>query len=105
MRLSLTSDRPPVFWPPQPRRPWRRAFPALPPATRQWSITDQEIRVSGDGWTRTLRWPGIVSALVLAEVYLLQPDGGAGIDVPFDALTEEQDNELRAFLAGRGLIR
>jgi hypothetical protein len=74
---------------------------------RQWTISDDEL------WSRnrlrSVRWNWSVVERVdeLSDVYLLYPEGaphGFPFDIPRDALTAEQDRELRAVLVDRGLL-
>jgi hypothetical protein len=82
----------------------RRRHRDRSPVLRHWVITDDEVRVAGDGSSRVWRWSAVVAVDEHREVYLLRQVSGAALDIPRPALDPGKDAELRALLTQRGLL-
>jgi hypothetical protein len=84
----------------------RQAADATRPP-RQWTIDDEELRAGNRLGSVRWRWVQVRDVVEHPEVYLLRQSdnpNSATFDVPRDALTAEQEDEFRAFLAGHGLL-
>jgi hypothetical protein len=85
----------------------RRAAAHAQREPRQWTITDDELRVANRLGSVRWAWIQVTRAVERPDVYLLyQSDSPhtAAFDVPRDTLTPTQDSEFRAFLADRGML-
>ena len=75
---------------------------------RHWTINDERLRSGNRLGSTSWSWIQVHRVVEHPDVYLLyQSDNphAASFDVPRDALTPDQDGELRAFLTDRGLLR
>ena len=69
---------------------------------RTWLLTDERLESSTELSTARYSWSSFRSVVVVDQAYLLVRPGPTVIDVPRSPLTEEQDAEFAAFLAGLG---
>lgn len=85
---------------------WRRIDATVNttgPISRHWKITEEEIRVSAPDSSRTWRWAAVVAITESPDAYLMRQESGIVLDLPKNAMTHAQENELRQFLTDRGL--
>ncbi|MFC4044525.1 YcxB family protein [Dactylosporangium siamense] len=76
-------------------------FLSLP---RQYRVDDEALHASTDLSAVTYRWPLVQTVWVTPEAYVFGVRNFGILDLPRVPLTEQQDAELRAFLAARGLL-
>ena len=82
----------------------RRLTAATDRESRQWTIDDDGLRCGDRLGSVYWSWIRVHRVVEHPDVYLLFQGAGASFDIPRDPLTADQDRELRAFLAGRGLL-
>lgn len=88
--------------------PWRRARWPLPdhfgePTT--FALTDEGMTIESVTAGARLSWTAVTRVIERPYAFLLLGYRSTYRDVPRSGLTPTQDDELRAFLAGRGLLR
>ncbi|MCP2321844.1 hypothetical protein HDA40_000351 [Hamadaea flava] len=71
---------------------------------RSFALTDEEIRVTTALGETAYRWPVVAAIVMLPGFYGLRTSDGVAAWIRRSALAPEQDAELGAFLAGRGLL-
>jgi len=86
------------------RKQWREpAAHLLQP--RHVSMTPEGVRVTSMGVLTAFPWEFVKRADERAYAFVLRTEDGAYRDLPRDSMTAEQAEQLRSFLAGRGLLR
>jgi hypothetical protein len=83
------------------------ALMAVPPfwlAPRRYLIDDEALQASTELSAVTYRWPLVQKVAVVPAAYLFAVQHFGVFDLPRAPLSEQQDAELRAFLAARNLI-
>lgn len=71
---------------------------------RAFALTDQEIRITTALGEHAYQWPAIIRVVMPPGYYGLMRDDDALAWIRRAALTPDQDAEIAAFLAGRGLL-
>ncbi|MFC4996244.1 YcxB family protein [Dactylosporangium cerinum] len=71
---------------------------------RQYRVDDEALHASTDLSAMTYRWPLVQTVWVTPEAYVFGVQHFGIFDLPRVPLTEQQDAELRDFLAARALL-
>jgi hypothetical protein len=71
---------------------------------RNYVITDEGLESSTDLTSSRWGWQVVRRVEPRPQAYLFWQDGPAVFDLPREPLTADQETELRAFLADRGLL-
>jgi hypothetical protein len=94
-----------LFWLGFPVDRYLRSLPAHVYGPRGFVISDSELTVSSATASSRMTWETFKRAEQRSYAFVLYLYGQQACDVPRTPLTDEQDEQLRQFLIGRGLLR